>query len=192
MPFSARLSFCHPLSCPCQSPYVLTLKLITNYYSFHLVSLRVIQVLLCIAAAVSLALGLYQDFGAPREHIACADGSENCLAPQVDWVEGVAILVAVSIVVIVGSVNDWQKEAQFKVLNAKKEDRTVTVVRDGQESMVNVKVMLPLSTNLTKALVSFLSPYHPGCGRWRYLHTGTWRDHPCRWNIPSWPQRSMR
>lgn len=70
----------------------------------------------------------------------CADGSDTCLAPQVDWVEGVAILVAVCIVVIVGSVNDWQKEAQFKVLNAKKEDRTVTVVRDGVESMVNVKV----------------------------------------------------
>lgn len=90
-----------------------------------------------------MALGLYQDFGTPREHVACADGSNNCLAPQVDWVEGVAILAAVCIVVIVGSVNDWQKERQFKVLNAKKEDRSVNVIRDGKESAINVKVRYP-------------------------------------------------
>lgn len=87
-----------------------------------------------------MALGLYQDFGTPREHVPCADGSENCLAPLVDWVEGVAILIAVIIVVVVGSVNDWQKERQFKVLNAKKEDRSVTIIRNGVESMINVKV----------------------------------------------------
>lgn len=98
-----------------------------------------VLVLLVIAAAVSLALGLYQDFGTAREKVACSNGAETCYAPQVDWVEGVAILVAVCIVVIVGSVNDWQKEAQFKVLNAKKEDRGVKVIRDGQEQIINVK-----------------------------------------------------
>lgn len=41
------------------------------------------------AAAVSLALGFFQDFGPAHE-----PGE-----PQVDWVEGVAILVAVGIVV---------------------------------------------------------------------------------------------
>lgn len=43
------------------------------------------------------------------------------------WVEGVAIIVAVLIVVLVGSINDWQKEKQFRKLNAKKEDRYVKV-----------------------------------------------------------------
>lgn len=47
------------------------------------------QVLLSIAAAISLALGLFQDFGTPRT------GDE----PPVDWVEGVAIIVAIAIVV---------------------------------------------------------------------------------------------
>ena len=89
---------------------------------------------------VSLALGLYRDFGAPREHTICQDGSNDCLAPQVDWVEGVTILVAVFIVVIVGSVNDWQKELQFRALNAKKDDRTIKVIRDGTEKMINIKV----------------------------------------------------
>lgn len=39
--------------------------------------------------------------------------------PAVDWVEGVAICVAIIIVVLVGSLNDWQKERAFVRLNAK-------------------------------------------------------------------------
>ena len=57
-----------------------------------------------------------------------------------DWVEGVAIMVAVIIVVVVGSINDWQKERQFKKLNEKKEDRSVKVIRDGAEKVINIKV----------------------------------------------------
>jgi Ca2+-transporting ATPase len=49
--------------------------------------------LLSIAAVVSLALGLFQDFGTPR-----VDGE-----PPVDWVEGVAIMIAIAIVVCVAS-----------------------------------------------------------------------------------------
>ena len=113
-----------------------------------------------------------------------------CFEVRVDWVEGVAILAAVCIVVIVGSVNDWQKEAQFKVLNAKKEDRSVTVIRDGQECMINVKV-----TSRRYAFRRFkrldLPLPVPGCGRRRYLPPGTWRDYTCRWYIPPWAQRAM-
>lgn len=100
-----------------------------------------ILILLCIAAVVSLALGLYSDFGAPREMIACArppPGFQKCPAPQVDWVEGVAILVAVAIVDIVGSLNDWQKERQFKKLNSKKEERNVKVIRRGNRALMSV------------------------------------------------------
>lgn len=44
----------------------------------------------------------------------------NSTEPQgVDWVEGVAIVVAIVIVVMVGSLNDWQKEKAFVRLNAK-------------------------------------------------------------------------
>lgn len=97
--------------------------------------------MLCIAAVVSLALGFYTDFGAKQELIACAStGLVECTEPKVNWVEGVAILIAVLIVVMVGSLNDWQKERQFRVLNDKKEDRTVKVIRDGNEAVINVKV----------------------------------------------------
>lgn len=97
--------------------------------------------MLCISAAVSLALGFYSDFGTKATLIPCAStGLVACTEPKVNWVEGVAILIAVIIVVLVGSLNDWQKERQFRVLNSKKEDRTVKVIRDGNETVINVKV----------------------------------------------------
>ncbi|OCH84084.1 calcium ATPase, partial [Obba rivulosa] len=88
-----------------------------------------VLVLLSIAAVVSLALGFFQDFGTPRP-----PGE-----PPVDWVEGVAIIVAIVIVVMVGSLNDWQKERQFQVLNEKKEERGVKVIRDSIEQVVDIK-----------------------------------------------------
>ncbi len=96
---------------------------------------------MCIAAAVSLALGLYSDFGVKATPVVCpSTGLLECFEPKVDWVEGVAILIAVIIVVMVGSLNDWQKERQFRALNDKKEDRTIKVIRAGHESVINVKV----------------------------------------------------
>ncbi|CAK7226831.1 plasma membrane calcium [Sporothrix curviconia] len=81
-----------------------------------------ILIMLSIAAAVSLAVGLYQTFGQTHD-------AEH---PAVEWIEGVAIIVAIMIVVIVGSLNDWQKERQFAKLNRKKTDRLVKVVRSGR------------------------------------------------------------
>lgn len=69
-----------------------------------------ILLLLSAAAIISLALGLYETFGVDHP-----PGSP----PSVDWIEGVAIVVAIIIVVLVGSLNDWQKERQFVKLNAK-------------------------------------------------------------------------
>jgi Ca2+-transporting ATPase len=76
---------------------------------------------LAIAAVVSLAVGLYDDIAQPEY-----DENGNKMA-GVKWVEGVAIIVAIVIVILVGSVNDYQKERQFQKLNAKKEDRLVKV-----------------------------------------------------------------
>ncbi|ORX92128.1 PMCA-type calcium-translocating P-type ATPase [Basidiobolus meristosporus CBS 931.73] len=82
-------------------------------------------VMLSIAAAVSLAVGIYEDISEDRH-------------PRVGWVEGVAILVAVAVVVFTNAINDYQKEAQFRKLNAKKEDRHVKVIRDGKEQEISV------------------------------------------------------
>merc|ERR1711916_45301 len=57
-------------------------------------------IMLCIAAVISLILGVSED-------------------PSSGWIEGTAILVAVAVVVLVSALNDFQKEQQFRKLNAK-------------------------------------------------------------------------
>ncbi|KAK9467993.1 hypothetical protein V1512DRAFT_260523 [Lipomyces arxii] len=90
-------------------------------------------ILLSIAAIVSFALGMYQSFGTPPEY----DRQGNRV-PKVDWIEGVAILVAVVVVVSVGALNDWQKELQFAKLNKQKDDREVKVIRSGKTINMSV------------------------------------------------------
>ena len=63
--------------------------------------------------------------------------------------EGVTIIIAIAIVVLVGSLNDWQKERQFCALNEKKEDRTVKVIRDGRKQQINIRV----SQNLQRRMI---------------------------------------
>ncbi|WYZ36804.1 hypothetical protein EsH8_II_000310 [Colletotrichum jinshuiense] len=92
-----------------------------------------VLILLSVAAVISLALGLYQTFGATHE------GDDTA---KLEWVEGVAIIVAITIVVVVGSINDWQKERQFRKLNEKKEDRVVKVIRSGKPSNLSVHEIL--------------------------------------------------
>ncbi|KAL2190273.1 calcium-translocating P-type ATPase [Thermothelomyces heterothallicus CBS 203.75] len=90
-------------------------------------------ILLCVAAVVSLALGLYRTF---HGHRSDAEGA------RVEWIEGVAIVVAVLVVVLVSALNDWQKEWQFRKLKEKKEDRSVALVRSGRTAKVSVHDVL--------------------------------------------------
>ena len=87
-----------------------------------------ILILLTVAAVVSLALGLYQTFGVPHP-----EGEA-----KIEWVEGVAIMVAIFIVVAVGTLNDWQMQRQFNTLNKKAGDRTVKVIRSGKSAEISV------------------------------------------------------
>ncbi|KAK4946981.1 plasma membrane calcium [Elasticomyces elasticus] len=82
-----------------------------------------ILILLTLAAVISLALGIYETVSGGL---------------GVDWIEGVAICVAILIVVIVGAANDWQKERQFVRLNKRKDDREVKVIRSGKSVQVSV------------------------------------------------------
>eukprot|EP00803_Ostreobium_quekettii_P006058 evm.model.scf_144.7 EVM.evm.TU.scf_144.7 scf_144:78288-87675(-) len=52
------------------------------------------------------------------------------------YVEGIAIWVAVFVVSLVGAVNDYQKDQQFRKLNEQKEMFEVTVIRGGKEGLV--------------------------------------------------------
>lgn len=48
------------------------------------------------------------------------------------WIDSIGIFFAIFLVVTVSSINNWQKENQFRDLNRVKDDRTVKVIRDGQ------------------------------------------------------------
>ena len=88
-----------------------------------------VLIILTIAAIISLALGIYEAIGqtpAPGE------------GPSLDWVEGVAIEVAVVIVVLVTGLNDYRREKQFVALNEKKEDRQVKAIRSGKSILISV------------------------------------------------------
>lgn len=90
-----------------------------------------ILILLTVAAIIALALGIYQS---TQPH---PDGEAG-----VEWVEGVAIIVAIVVVVVVGAVNDWQKERQFVKLNKKKDARNVQVIRSGKAQEISVHDLL--------------------------------------------------
>lgn len=87
-----------------------------------------VLIVLSVAAVIALALGLYQALGT-------AGGG-------VEWIEGVAIIVAIVVVTVVGAVNDWQKERQFVKLNKKKESRNVKVIRSGKTQEINIHDIL--------------------------------------------------
>ncbi|KAI9502179.1 PMCA-type calcium-translocating P-type ATPase [Coemansia spiralis] len=86
-------------------------------------------IMLTIASFVSLAVGIYDD----------VLGSHKDDDVKVGWVEGAAIFLAVLVVCFTNAINDYQKERQFQKLNAKKEDRTVKVLRDGNEIEIGVQ-----------------------------------------------------
>ncbi|KAL0079340.1 PMCA-type calcium-translocating P-type ATPase [Phycomyces blakesleeanus] len=85
-------------------------------------------IMLTIAAIVSLVAGFWNDMSDnhPKDE------------PKIGWVDGVAILAAVAVVIITNAINDYEKEKQFRKLNAKKEDRPVKVLRRGMTQQVHV------------------------------------------------------
>ena len=76
--------------------------------------------LLMAAAVLSLVLGL-----------AIAEERRNK-----NYVDGIAIWIAVFAVSFIGAFNDYQKEKQFRKLNATKENTSVKVVRSGRKDLI--------------------------------------------------------
>lgn len=82
-----------------------------------------ILLLLIGAAVISIVLG---SIPATSEH------------PDTGFIDGLAILIAVIIVVCVTSGNDYQKQRQFQKLNAKKNDRVVKCIRNGDQMQISI------------------------------------------------------
>lgn len=75
---------------------------------------------LIVAAVVSFVVGVIED-------------------PKKGWIEGAAILFAVLIVAVVTATNDFNKEQQFRRLNAVKDDVKVSLMRNGVATTIDVK-----------------------------------------------------
>ncbi len=59
---------------------------------------------------------------------------------NLEWIEGLAIFLAVIVVVLVTALNDWRKERQFRCLQERIEkDNLTSVVRNGGVVQINVK-----------------------------------------------------
>ncbi|GMR34383.1 hypothetical protein PMAYCL1PPCAC_04578, partial [Pristionchus mayeri] len=88
--------------------------------------------ILMASAAISLCLSFYTPPNAKHNE----DSSTN-------WIEGVAILVAVLAVVTVTALNDWTKERQFRGLQAKIDhENHFSVIRGGEEVHVVVNELV--------------------------------------------------
>ncbi|KYQ93215.1 P-type ATPase [Tieghemostelium lacteum] len=77
-------------------------------------------IILMISAIVSIVLGLTVE------------------DRKTGWIDGTAILVAVAIVVLVTAGNDYQKELKFRKLNSIRNERNLTVIRDGHQSSISI------------------------------------------------------
>lgn len=52
---------------------------------------------------------------------------------NIEWIEGLAILITVILIVLVTTFYDWSKEKQFQSLQSKFDsDQTLNVIRNGQ------------------------------------------------------------
>ncbi|KAM4055987.1 E1-E2 ATPase domain-containing protein [Hirsutella rhossiliensis] len=81
-------------------------------------------ILLTITAAVSVAIGIYRSVSADF-------GTSN-----IEWVDGVTVIVAIIAIVLASAANDWQQNHKFEKLNERKKQREVTVVRSGRAQRI--------------------------------------------------------
>ena len=68
-----------------------------------------------------------------------------------EWYEGLAILIAVVVVVLVTAINDWKKEKQFRKLQTNLEnERLFATVHDGELYQVPIRQLLVGDISLVK------------------------------------------
>ncbi|XP_064604968.1 plasma membrane calcium-transporting ATPase 2-like isoform X2 [Liolophura sinensis] len=92
-------------------------------------------IILIVAAIVSLGLSFYKPPADAKGAAGHVDESES----QAGWIEGLAILVAVIVVVLVTAFNDWRKEKQFRGLQNKIEhEHKFATIRGGEVLQIPV------------------------------------------------------
>ena len=94
-------------------------------------------VMLIICSVISIGVSFYH----PDEEVLDEEYRLSSTSQaNLEWVEGVAILIAVLVVVFVTAFNDWRKERQFRGLKDRiEQDHLTSVVRGGKIIQVNVR-----------------------------------------------------
>ena len=71
--------------------------------------------------------------------VCCSESGGDETESKASWIEGVAILVAVVVVVLVTAFNDWRKERQFRGLQSKIEhEHKFATLRSGEVVQIPV------------------------------------------------------
>ncbi|KAJ3193034.1 hypothetical protein HK101_005554 [Irineochytrium annulatum] len=87
-------------------------------------------IVLCVAALMDVAIGIYKSAFAPKKD-------------PLGFVDGVAIIAAVVIIVLISSINDYRKQGQFRKLNDYSRSLAFTqVIRDGQLRKIMTSALL--------------------------------------------------
>ncbi|XP_022240050.1 plasma membrane calcium-transporting ATPase 2-like [Limulus polyphemus] len=95
-------------------------------------------IILEVAAIVSLGLAFYEPPANIEEEVAQDEGEG-----EAGWIEGVAILVSVIIVVLVTAFNDYTKEKQFRSLqNRIEHEHKFAVIRSGEINQIPVSELV--------------------------------------------------
>ncbi|XP_067683198.1 plasma membrane calcium-transporting ATPase 2-like isoform X2 [Haliotis asinina] len=98
-------------------------------------------IILIVAAIISLGLSFYKP---PKDPDLVAEeeeehGSDSSVEEAAGWIDGLAILVAVAVVVLVTAFNDWSKEKQFRGLQNKIEhEHRFATIRAGELEQISV------------------------------------------------------
>ncbi|KAG5956854.1 hypothetical protein E4U58_006364 [Claviceps cyperi] len=99
-------------------------------------------ILLTISAFVSLAVGIYQS-------VTAEEGSSN-----IEWVEGVTVVIGIVVIVLASAASDWQKNHKFKKLNDRKKHREVTVLRSDRAQQVDITQVLACGLEINENSIS--------------------------------------
>ncbi|XP_069946822.1 plasma membrane calcium-transporting ATPase 3 isoform X2 [Cherax quadricarinatus] len=92
-------------------------------------------IILQVAAVVSLGLSFYR----PTEDEVHGVGGHDEGEEEAGWIEGVAILISVAVVVFVTAFNDYTKEKQFRGLQSRIEgEHKFSVIRGGEVQQIGV------------------------------------------------------
>lgn len=87
-------------------------------------------------------------------------GAEDEGEAEAGWIEGAAILLSVTCVVLVTAFNDWSKERQFRGLQSRiEQEQRFSVIRDGQ--LLQVPVAALVVGDIAQVKYGECTPYHP-------------------------------